>query len=370
MKQAESRFYLQRAVLEIVSCGFAQSFEVLAWSPFSCAEAGWGSYQWMRHGTKLQCRETARPVECFELQRLLLKQQRFASILVIMDSATARSRSRSPRASSFEDEQFDVEVESVAEEQQLDGQAWQLDFNSFGTGPVGVDMVFKEILPRELPMGDDVLYISREDAAPKIYPERGSFIHLAAHPADVFCSAPPGCRSLFSGKRKICEALVKQGLQLVVPCLTGESLMLGMTKIPCKMFLAALESCMIFTVYVGHFGAQWPCATIGDGVHAGVLHGLSSWHTGVDLACRLGDKTKILVLGFNIGDTSGVTNIPAFHPAMCPLTARVHPILPELQQGSYPVVRLGFIEGTFKYKVSSPDRKNHTLISCLLGRSK
>ena len=91
MKQAESRFYLQRAVLEIVSCGCAQSFEVLAWSPFSCAEAGWGSYQWMRHGTKLQCRETARPVECFELQRLLLKQQRFASILVIMDSATARS---------------------------------------------------------------------------------------------------------------------------------------------------------------------------------------------------------------------------------------------------------------------------------------
>ena len=123
-------------------------------------------------------------------------------------------------------------------------------------------------------------------------------------------------------------------------------------------------------VCVGHFEAQWPCATIGDGVLAGVLHGLSSWHTGVDLACRLGDKTKILLLGFNIGDTSGVTNIPAFHPAMCPLKARVHPIRPELQQGSYPVVHLGFIEGTFEYKVSSPDIKNHTGISCLLGRSK
>ena len=119
---------------------------------------------------------------------------------MIMDSATARSRSRSrsPRASSSEDEQFDAEVESAAEEPQLNGQAWQLDFNSFGTGPVDVDMVFKKILPRELPVGDDVLYISKENATPKIYPERGSFIHLAAHRVDVFCSAPPGCRSLFS----------------------------------------------------------------------------------------------------------------------------------------------------------------------------
>ncbi|CAE7566385.1 dnc, partial [Symbiodinium sp. CCMP2592] len=213
------------------------------------------------------------------------------------------------------DEQFDVEVESAAEEPELDGQAWQLDFNSFGTGPVDVDMIFKQTLPRELPVGDDVLYISKEGAVPKIYPERGCFIHLAAHPVDVFCAAPPGCRNLYSGKRKICEALVKQGLQLAVPCVAGESLMLGMTKIPCKMFLAALEACNIDTVYVGHFGARWPCATIGDGVRAGVLAGLTSWHTGVDLACRLGDKTKILLLGFNIGDTSGVTNIPAFHPA-------------------------------------------------------
>ena len=76
--------------------------------------------------------------------------------------------------------------------------------------------------------------------------------------------------------------------------------MVGMTKIPCSVCSAALQKCDILAVFVTHHGAQWPCATIQAGVNAGVLGGLPSWHTGVNLACRLGDKGKIMLLGFDV----------------------------------------------------------------------
>ena len=68
----------------------------------------------------LEPRLKARVVECAEL-RFLFNQPDFASIVATMDSAIARSRSRSPRGSSPEDEHLDLEVDSAAEEQQLDG---------------------------------------------------------------------------------------------------------------------------------------------------------------------------------------------------------------------------------------------------------
>ena len=122
----------------------------------------------------------------------------------------------------------------------------------------------------------------------------------------LFCS--PGLQIIVFWQGEICKALVQQGLQPTVPCLFSESLMLGMTKIPCKVVLAALESCAKFSpVYVGHFGGQWPCAT--DGVFAGVFLWPMLVSFVFDLGCRVHNWAR--------GEMGGVRGCNLCSKALC-----------------------------------------------------
>eukprot|EP00439_Symbiodinium_sp_Y106_P037710 s5510_g4.t1 len=134
------------------------------------------------------------------------------------------------------------ERDSMQEEEE---EAPRIQLDECGVGDMDLDMLFKLINLSDLPQpraSDDLVYVHMQGPAPKVYHERGNFIHLCSHPIDTFCGIPHGCRSLSRVKMMICQALVECGLQLAIPCLDPgcESLMLGLAKIPAKIFLAAL----------------------------------------------------------------------------------------------------------------------------------
>ena len=134
------------------------------------------------------------------------------------------------------------ERDSMQEEEE---EAPRIQLDECRVGDMDLDMLFKLINLSDLPQpgaSDDLVYVHMQGPAPKVYHERGNFIHLCSHPIDTFCGIPHGCRSLSRVKMMICQALVECGLQLAIPCLDPgcESLMLGLAKIPAKIFLAAL----------------------------------------------------------------------------------------------------------------------------------